>query len=90
MRHVGIFLFEPRDFGLHKLVEFGQLLPPARAACLSCTRCAPGTIRTPSSDGREGNEDALLPLAAVFLAASPEVCFPVVTTITRTAHKTDR
>ena len=29
MRHVGIFLFKPRDFGLHELVELGQLLTPA-------------------------------------------------------------
>ena len=26
MRHVGIFLFKPRDLGLHELVEAGQLL----------------------------------------------------------------
>ena len=36
MRQVGIFLFEPRDLGLHELVELGQLLPAARGARLPC------------------------------------------------------
>lgn len=41
MRQVGIFLFEPRDFGLHELVEIGELLPAARAARLPCGQRAP-------------------------------------------------
>ena len=41
MRHVGIFLFKPRDFGLHELVEVGQLLSAAGTARLSCVRARP-------------------------------------------------
>ena len=51
MRHVGIFLFEPRDFGLHELVEFGQLLPAARAP-LFCARAPRDRTVSNASHGR--------------------------------------
>ena len=77
MRHVGIFLFEPRDLGLHELVEARQLLLASARLFYRYRRAGPSEIQP---ENKRTRVDALLDL--VFLDASAPAWVLVVTTIT--------